>query len=436
MTSFLYEFDAAVRDGDQWQPLPVVSIVPSVDLDRVPYTAATLTLGAVSDTIWALLDPRTINPRDGGNVRWRLRQYSSDGDLLGWLPRVGDDADQWASMHVRTVQRDLRGVVVTLHGAESMVDDRLLLEDRNTYGSYRITVKLQQARTLGEYVNIVLGMTFGAGEAPPADEIAQAAVRVPTLPTYAHPRAMDVSVPPALGSSLLQLVEAELSSVGCRLIDQWGLGWLVIDRDHPPAFEGSSDIVRWASHDEDLAEGVEPVIIGFTETVTRDGDWADTVVVTGQTSDPDYTVSWQHNAEGGARSRGRIIPMDSPEPSANLAASIASRAFKRGHDITITARITFDVTPGASLEVHLRSGVLAAEVVSIEWNVSVGEMTVHARSAQSLTVESDSRSATELVTAPAALRQATQLADKAYLAAVAEIPAPNEALGRAMELLS
>ena len=386
MTSVHYEYEAEVRDGSQWISLPATDIVPSADLDRVPFAAATITAGALSEEQWALLDPRLVDPREGGQVRWRVRQLDVNNAVIGYLPRVGEPTNQWATMYVRTVTRDLGVTTIMLGGGETMIDDRLVIEDAGRLTSkYEISNALAEATTVGGYIDALLTLTFGDTHATPADEAAAEVLARSAGPDtrLSMPGLVEIALPAPAGASFMQLIETELSSLGMRLFDAWGLGWYVASRDKVAPEEPTP--MRWASHDG-APPGVEPIIVAFNDTVSRDGDWADTVVVVGESPTFDSTRTWRHFAEGSARSRGRVIQLTAGEPSGNLAASIVSRTFRRGRDIVILAQIRMAVSPGAPLELHLKSGVLSGEVVSIEWQTERGEMTVHARSTQQLSL--------------------------------------------------
>ncbi|EPD83298.1 hypothetical protein HMPREF1529_02674 [Microbacterium sp. oral taxon 186 str. F0373] len=415
MNSVHYEYEAEVRDGNQWIALPATDIVPSADLDRVPFAAATITAGGLSEQQWALLDPRLVDPHEGGQVRWRVRQLDPAGAVIGYLPRVGEATNQWATMYVRSVTRDLDVATIMLGGGETMVDDRLVIEDTGRLTSrYEISNVLAQPRTLGGYVDALLGLTFGAGHANPADDAAAAVLSRSAGPgtRLSNPEHVEIPIPAPAGASFMQLIETELSSLGMRLFDAWGLGWFVASRDKVAPSDPVN--LRWASHDDDLPAGVEPIILSFNDTVSRDGDWADTVVVVGESPAFDSTRTWRHFAEGSARSRGRVIQITAGEPSGNLADSVVSRTFRRGRDIVVNTQIRMEATPGAPIELHLKSGVLAAEVVSVEWQTGRGEMTVHARSAQQISVDITDRQNATRVSAEKAMSEAEKLAAQAY----------------------
>lgn len=375
MTSVLYEYDADVRDGNTWRPLPVVSITPSVVRDRVAYTAADITCGRMDATTRALFDPRTVTA-----VRWRIRQVDLNGATLGHLPRVGAGTGQYATMHVRTLQRTLDSVTVTVSGGETLADDKLNLgphEDGTV------------AATTGQLVNWALERVTGttnpavAADAParitPADD--HAAEVLASKPW--HPYV-------GVGESFAAMLETELSSQDCRLLDAWGLGWYVCTRSTPPTYMGAPTTVRLSSH-EDVPAGVHPIIVDMSETITREGDWADAVVAQGDATTDGYVSTWRHLARQAAHTKGLIVDTGRSEPSGNLAESIAARAAARGHDLTITARVRFDVLPGMTLEAHFLDGVTTATIVAVTWDLDRGEMTVTAQSARTVTIDETTR---------------------------------------------
>lgn len=411
VTSVLYEYAAEVRDVDTWVPLPVVGIAPSADLDRVPYAAATVTLGPVDNHTWELLDARTVDPRRGGQVRWRLRQLDAEGTLLGRLPVVRGAGDEWAIMWVRTAARTLDVTTITLGGGETMIDDILVIEEDRFWNIGEVSeAVLGGARDLGDVVNNTLYLVFGSiGEPVAVGEKAAAAALIPTLSFWSSP-GMDIGPDLPAGTSLMQVIEPELSAAGCRLIDLWGVEWALIDRDLGRPSPASPETLRWSSYEVPGTTAVDPVILGFSETVSRDGDWGDTVVVEGGYDGQE----WQHFAKTGVGSKGQIIKSPGAQPSANLAASIAGRAFRRGHDISIIATIRLNVAPGCQVEVYLRSGILVAEITSVSWSAEDGTMTVHARSAQ----KADLNDEQMRVAPPSMLERAQELANSAYSRAV------------------
>jgi hypothetical protein len=395
-TAVRYEYDADYRTGDEWKPLPVVMITPSVDADRVPYVVAQLTLAAIDEATFAALDPRTLNPANVGQVRWRIRQLDLAGNILGYLPRVAAGVDDYAVMHVRTITRTLESVTLTLHAAESLLDDKLCILPSDGPG------RNVSSRGLLDWVlELVIGRTRPRTEIPSrvraADDHAAEILDLdygwgnPANTTIAH------------GQSYLRAVETELGSYDVRLIDAWGLGWYAATRGVPPTYEGAPTVVKLGTYTTDnasvLPDDVDPIVIELEQTVSRDGDWADAVILDGETTDGLYVNSWQQMAGTGgyrldgylidadtlaaidAHTRGRAITIDRAAPTGNLAQAIAGRATTRGHDLTVTARARFDVLPGMELQVHMRTQILTATILAVDWDPAVGTMTVRAQSA-------------------------------------------------------
>lgn len=391
-----YDYEADYRSGDTWTPLPVTLITPSVNADRVPYATAELTLTAIDEDTFTALDPRTLHPEEGGQVRWRMRQLDPAGNVIGHLPRVGSNTGDYAIMHVRSLTRTIDTVILTLHTAESLLDDKLCMYPIDGPGTNATNRVL-----LDWIIQYVIGRTRPTG-APPqvvtaADEHAQ-----DVLDT-GHGWHNSGNSLIRFGESYLEAVETELNSLDVRLVDAWGLGWYAATRGIPPTYDDAPTIVKLGAYTTDathtLPEDVDPIVTGLEQTVARDGDWADTIILDGEHTDGLYADRWQQTAGRGdftlngyapsraaveaidAQTRGRIIRIDRTAPSGNLAQSIATRALTRGHDLTVTARARFDVLPGMTLEVHLRESTLTATILAVSWNLELGTMSILAQSA-------------------------------------------------------
>lgn len=392
-----YEFDADYLDGDQWKPLPVELIRPSVDADRVPYAHVQMTLAGLDEETFEALDPRTLPSGLVGQVRWRMRQLDSEGNVLGYLPRAGENTNEYAVMHVRSISRTLQSVTLTLHGAENLVDDKLCLlpldgpgpsATKRTLINWILELIMSRARPGTEFPDRVIA----------ADEHA-AAVLDDRHAGWAITQMVK------FGESYLAAIETELNSHDVRLVDAWGLAWYVASRGIPPTYADAPDIVKLSTFTSDdthtLPDDVDPIVTGLEQTVSRDGQWADAVVLSGETGDGLYVTKWRQTAGLGefnlslyltgeaaaatfavvdAHTRGRIIAIDRAAPSGNLAESIASRALVRGHEITVTALARFDVLPGMTLEVHLRDIVLTGTILAVAWDTASGSMTIRAQS--------------------------------------------------------
>lgn len=362
-TSVKYKFDADYWTAGGWKPLPVTDISPSADKDRRAYTAAVITLSSVSESVLAALDPRTVDPSSGGPIRWRITQLDLAGAVIGWLPRVSTLPGAYARMYVRGIRRRLDSVTVDVDGGETMMLDRINLSS--------MTIAAHPVYTGEDLADWVLAEVFGGGTVTAADAMAAA---------YLARKPDRVEL--GSGDNYFRLTESDMSSHGVRLLDLWGLGWYVADRDRPPTFPGAQTVAKLASYaDETLPADVDPIITELEEYVTRDGDWADGVIVRGDIPTGSYTERWEYAAGRATQTKGLVIEIGGAAPSANLAASILSRTVRRGRDLTVTARARLDVLPGMTLEAHLVEGVLSGLVTAVSWNLALGTMSLHVQSA-------------------------------------------------------
>lgn len=386
-----YEYEADYLNGEDWLPLPVVSIAPSVDADRVPYAMATMTLTAIDEATFTALDPRAFDPERIGQVRWRIRQLDLNGEPLGYLPRVGANTDEYAIMHIRTVTRTLESVTLTLHGAETLLSDKLCM--------FRLDGPVVATNRL--LVDWILELVI-ARSRPGAEFPARIVAADTHAESILNRRAWEAVI--RFGSSYLQAIETELNSYGVRLIDAWGLTWYAASRGLPPTYDNAPTVVKLGTYTTDathtLADDVDPSITELEQTVSRDGQWADAVVVSGEYGDGAFVNKWQQMAGLGKfnlslwdisdaipaldrQTRGRVISIERASPTGNIAESIASRAIVRGHGLTVSSRLRFDVLPGMTLEAHMREQTLTATIVAVNWAPETGTMTMRAQSASS-----------------------------------------------------
>lgn len=359
-----YEYDADVRTATGWEPLPVSSISPSVDRDRVPYASASLMLDPINRATFERLDPRVVAPSLTGQVRWRIRQVDSAGNVIGYLPRVGATVGDYAIMHIRSTTRTITGVRIDLDGRELLADDKLNI------GANPVAAI---AYTTTELIEWLLGQVFGTGTITGHGAAVGVLAQKPWWPFV------------NVNDSYLSTIETELNSHDCRLLDLWGTGWHVIERATPPSYTGAPTVVKLGTFTTDAAHtlpvDVDPIVIDLEDTLSRDGEWADAVVVRGEARASEYTTTWQHQAQQTSHTRGKVITIDRGEPSGNLAESIASRTIIRGRDLRVTARARFDVLPGMELQIHMRGEILSALISGVGWTPENGTMTIHAQSA-------------------------------------------------------
>lgn len=363
-----YEYVAEYRTAGGWVPLPVQSIDPVVDKDRVPYTSARLTLAPIDEATSNALEPRALNPHEGGQVRWRITQLDAAGNILGRLPRVDESDDTFAVMHVRSMSRRLDSVTLDLHGREKLLDDLIRLSPDPTI----LRTIGQGTSTLAAQAETMLLWTLGGGTVDGATPEITDKINASVV----FPRIAEVQQ----GQSYFAALETELSSIGLRLIDLWGCAWKITDRDVPPTYPDAPDTIKLASHDDGPTDA-DPIITGLNEEFTRDGEWADAIYIAGDEIAEGYVNRWKYTAHPGTYSKGRVIDIGTQSPTSNLAEQILSRTVRKGRDLTITARARFDVLPGMSIEAHLKEITLTAIIKSVSWRLSAGEMTIHAESA-------------------------------------------------------
>lgn len=406
MSSVTFEYEADVRDPDTgaWLPLPVVNIAPSADRDRSPFTMASLTLGVLTADMVELLDPRLNDPTAGGQVRWRISQYK-DGMRVARLP-----ADGRAVMWARALTRSLDGAELVIAGGESMIDDKICTDDTGA--------GVLRSRTIGALVDWVLSSVFGSGHAAAVDDIAASALQQLCWPDEV-----------LVGEQYTPVFERELSALGCRLYDAWGLRWVVAGRDNPPTFEGAPEVAKVSTFTKrdipTLDADVDPIVTGYDDRISRDAGWADVVIARGEYTERGTTHTWQHTAAAPSNTRGIIVEVPEREPSDNVAEGMAHRALRLGRDITVTARARLDILPGMRLELHLRDEIITSDIKSIEWNLSQGEMTIQGQSAATGASDPLDTDKTETLTRTV---EAVEREVRSTIAALPPLPTPGESV--------
>lgn len=340
--------------------LPAVSIRASADIDRDIFATATLTLAGVSDALWALLDPRTSTPR---RITWRIIQYGRDAGgseyEVGRLPVVATGTDT-ANMWIRTANRNhLTGrVIVELATGESLMRDKKRISGA-TVNTGASTVAGLCTWTL----NDVLGSTPDYYYAP---------ILYSTAIPSGDRRLMQS------GEDFISLIQPELDSIGCRLLDAWGRQWRGIVRD---ATEYGALLLSTHTKTD-----YDAIITEAEETVSRDGDWADGVLI--KYNPPSGTVSYQASGSG-VNTKGVVVTRDRVPAAANAADPMAGRYRARGADFTVTARIRFaqialatkDSPSPQEVRFAFVSGrTIIAKIRAIEWDTATGLMSIRAQS--------------------------------------------------------
>jgi hypothetical protein len=374
-------FEAAVYDDGDWIDLPVENIVASMDIDRVPYCMATFTLGVITEAQWLLLDGRNnLDPGTGfdTNVRFRMRLFDVDGTIINWLGAyaVIPDEDEWMELHIRSAVRDYLSGVTTVEcsGKEALMDDKKAI---------RTTVYDTGATSVLELVEYSLFDVFG-GVTYGNDPI----VGSTTIPAGDRRKINQ-------GESHNQLIEPELTAIDCRLYDYWGHAFFIGDRNAPENYTSHPLSIDLATYTE--AEGLssfvdaDPIVYSITETISRDGDWGDGVLVKYDTLEAGTAVDYQIDSGGGFNTKGIVATWQRPKTADNAADPIATRALIRGRDIEVTARARFDVWPAMDLTVYMRGRTSAplptpktAEGIirSIEWDAADATMRITAKTGE------------------------------------------------------
>lgn len=362
------EYTADVRDaGGTWYPLPVTNIVASEDMDRESYTAVTLTLEWVSEAIWELLDARAQSGITGPDLRWRVAQYTRTAvgvvQLLGYLPGIGltvPDQERPASMYLRDANRDLETGTVTViaAGGETMLGDKT----RNS-----ATTIDTRAADVSALVQWSLFDVFGGvGGGYAADPI----VLSTAIP--AGDRRLMLQ-----GESHIDLMKSELDAINCRLYDVWGLSWSARVRDIV------AGTIKLATHPQ--AEGApadaDPIVWRVTEKVTRDGAFADGVLIRyDYLNAAGVRVTTYQASGGGVNTKGLVVQRQRAMPAANAAEQLLTRTRIRGRDITVVARIRLDLHAANAFEIHTTRGVLTGVARAVQWDCAAGTVTIRAQS--------------------------------------------------------
>lgn len=362
-----YEWGAEVFvSGLTWSEIPVTNVVMSMDIDRVPYCAATITASGVTEAMWKALDPRTLALlSSSGNIRMWLREYDSTGAFRAAVGATGlSDSTRKCYLFIRDVQYDRVAGTITIQasGGESIMDDKKRLAPTaiDTAAATVYDLVLWSLYDVFTSVSLANDPIVSATAIPAGDR-----------------RLMQP------GDSFSDLVEPELSAIDCRLYDYWGALWCAYGRNHAPGSYGALPMYfSTFTQDEGAPPVADPIVYEVSETATRNGDFADGVMVTYDMRKFGGTVAYQRSG-GGVNTKGRLITWERPAPASNTADQVVTRTVIRGHDMVITARARMDVSPGQTLTVFLRDSVtLTGSIRAVEWDADAGTMTINAQSGQ------------------------------------------------------
>ncbi len=355
-----YEVSATLV-ADPATQLDVDSITPFMDMDGNAFCGVMIRLKSVTDAQWALLDPRTIGVQN--TLYFNVKQLDADtGAVLTELPVVTASFDPNARLYLREAELD----EVTGEATVFATSGEPMLSDKRRISGSTINTGATTVETLFTYslYDIFGGIAYGV------DPI------VSSTAIPAGDRRLMLQ-----GESHLDLLMPEMQAIDCRIYDYWGRTWWAKSRTSPPSYVGAPTTVKLATYTQ--AEGApsdaDPIVHSARRKVSREGDWADGILVRGEYTNAGGTrVQWWQASGAGVNTRGRVIDMNRAQPASNVANQIATRSVIRGAELTITAAIRFDVRPGQTLTLYTRTRTTTVIVRAVEWDVSDNLMTIRA----------------------------------------------------------
>lgn len=364
-----FEFDVQYRDGG-WVELPgVVNIIPSMDMDRVPYCDVTIEIEGIDYATVLKLDPRlnlNYTSIPANVIRFRINEFDGAGAFRCNLVRnTPFPSAQRAVLVIRSVEYDhlTRSATLRAGGLETILDDRRRIS---------VTSIDTGASTVINLVYWSLIDTFG-GYSISSDEIVSAT----SIPAGDRRLFMP-------GESHSDLLDTELQAIGCRLFTYWGDSWYANERENTPllgysfGYERTLQLATYSQR-EGAPPNADPIVYEVTESFDRSGEYADGVLVKFDTLESGGAVAYQRSGDG-SNSRGRVINWKRTEPAANAANEAVKRTKIRGRDIDIVARARLDVSPGQVATVFLRDDIaLTATIRSVRWDIKRAEMTIRAQ---------------------------------------------------------
>lgn len=344
-----YEWTADVALSGE--PIPVTNIIASQDRDRNVFCEAVLETYYLDDSLFAALDPRA-----GARVNWRVEQQNESGTQISEMPFSLTFPGQEASMYVREVSRDPLNNTgrIRLAGGESMLMDKI----RNAGTTLPIP---------GPPTTVAALVGWSIGDVIGSYTISNAAITISTALPAGNRRLMFPE------ETHMDLLKPELDAIDCRLFDFWGIQWFTRVRS---AASGTMELATYEGFG-----GADPIVFEYTERMSRDGDWADGVLVKYDTTSTGGAVTYQASGLG-VNTKGVNISFDRVAPGSNSANVIVERTKTRGYDLEVTARIRFDLDAYYALEVYHPAGSIEARVRSIEWNIGEGVMRIRAQAGE------------------------------------------------------
>lgn len=131
---------------------------------------------------------------------------------------------------------------------------------------------------------------------------------------------------------------------------------------------------------EVVSLGSETLLQEATDVVSRDEDWADSVVVkyawtdAGGTAQTAVDIAW-----AGTPSKTKVIEHAFTYPGAGAAQHILNRAQARGRTIDSVAVSNYAVRPGMQLTLTIAGSLLVGRVAAVSWSLDDDRMTITPR---------------------------------------------------------
>lgn len=347
----------------------IQSIRISLDVDRVPFAEATMVFQDLPEQFWQNLDPRYF----AASTAFRLEHRDLDTDsVVSRLPAsslyAASTAVTFTAMDITTATRDLISGQCTV---EAVSQDLRQLEQGRAIPGY-IDHGQGNVRDL---VGWVLG--YAPPSSFPNDFMSASAAAIPAGDRR--------KVAP--GDMNWDLIEPEVSGIGGRLfVDLTGAHLLAFTDDPPRVKPFTPPVI--SAHDP-TADG--PPLVELEETITRTGDWADTILVKYDWDDSGgirHTEYWWNGSPG--TEKLRMVSYDRPKPGTNQADEIRDRAIQRGRFVTATCAADFRYVPGYDLVVNLAPGTADVNygmIRRVEYRINgsgEAEMTLTAQTGQPL----------------------------------------------------
>ncbi len=355
-----YDVSAFLVDAPSVQ-LDVENVVPFMDMDANAFCGVTMTLRSVTPAQWAVLDPRTIGVQN--TLYFNVKQIDKmTGAVLTELPVVTASMDPNARLYLRDTEIDDETGRVTVIATSG----EPMLSDKRRIAGTTLNTGATTVETLFTYslYDIFGGIAYGID---------------PIVSSTAIPAGDRRLMLP--GESHLDLLMPEMQAIDCRVYDYWGRAWWAKSRNSPPSYAGAPAAMKLATYtqEEGAPSDADPIIYTVKRRLSRDGDWADGILVRGNfTNSVGTRVQWWQASGAGVNTRGRVIDMNRAQPASNIANQIATRSVIRGASVTITAAIRFDVRPGQTLTVYTRTTTIVVVIRAVEWDVRRNLMTIRA----------------------------------------------------------